>query len=58
MRTVHLAHVLMSTVTPPETPPPPHSSGYLRYYILGALITVGLMAWICLRGYAKGSEEQ
>jgi hypothetical protein len=37
--------------------PAPHSAGWLRWFILGAVAIVVFMAWFCLHGYNSGSDE-
>ncbi|MEY9894613.1 hypothetical protein ABIA35_008177 [Catenulispora sp. MAP12-49] len=35
----------------------PHTAGWLRWFVLGAVITVALMAWACLRGYRNHDSD-
>ena len=55
MRSVPVAQIIHASYTQPSSP---HTAGWLRWYILGAVILVALLAWACLRGYSKGSDDQ
>ena len=55
---MRIAHTLYSAAAQVPAQDPAHTAGWLRYYILVALVIVGLMTFICLRGYAKGSNDE
>ena len=54
-------HVLHSLFLADPSPFPqqtaPHTAGWLRWFVLGAVITVALLAWACLRGYRNHDSE-
>lgn len=36
----------------------PRTAGWLRWFILGSITLIAVLAWVCLRGYAsKGRHE-
>ena len=60
-RTVEVMHVVHSIFLADPSPFPqtiaPHTAGWLRWFVLGAVITVALLAWACLRGYRNHDSE-
>jgi hypothetical protein len=43
---------------PPATNAGPHSAGWLSWFVVGAVTLVVVLAWLCLRGYRSGSDNQ
>ena len=55
MRLVHTIFLADPSPFPQQTAP--HTAGWLRWFVLGAVITVALLAWACLRGYRNHDSE-
>jgi len=36
----------------------PHSAGWLTWFVVGAVALIVALAWLCLRGYRDGSDNQ
>lgn len=60
-RTVDAMHVLYSIYLADPSPFPqdnaPHTAGWLRWFVLGTVILIALLAWACLRGYRSHDSE-
>lgn len=60
-RSVDAMHVVRSIFLADPSPfpaqPAAHTAGWLRWFVLGAVITVALLAWACLRGYRGNDSE-
>jgi hypothetical protein len=52
MRLAQTLHLAVSQI------PASHTAGWLRWYILGTIVLIGVLAWLCLRGYSKGNGDQ
>ena len=55
MHAVHSIFLADASPFPQQTAA--HTAGWLRWFILGAVILVALLAWACLRGYRNHDSE-
>jgi len=43
---------------PQMHPSPAHqTAGWLRWFVLGTVVSIILIAWLCLRGYRNNDSE-
>ena len=55
---MHVVHsIFLADPSPFPASTAPHTAGWLRWFVVGAVITVVLLAWACLRGYRNHDSE-
>jgi hypothetical protein len=55
---MHAIHALFLADPMPVPASPAHqTAGWLRWFVLGAVISIILIAWLCLRGYRNHDSE-
>lgn len=55
---MHVVHsIFLADPSPFPLQNAPHTAGWLRWFVLGTVITVALLAWACLRGYRNHDSE-
>ena len=55
--TMRLAQTLFLANPQLQSSPPHQTAGWLRWFVLGTVITIILLAWFCLRGYRNNDSE-
>jgi hypothetical protein len=55
---MHVAHsIFLADPSPFPAQTAAHTAGWLRWFVLGAVISIVLIAWLCLRGYRNNDSE-